>query len=73
MRKTNSVKHIPADFDKHVTGTYSFIYSLVMLTKVEHLHVTYNDIHNLIRSVTPKIAAEFDPDLLIAIGMYNQH
>jgi hypothetical protein len=36
--------------------------------EVQHLHVTYNNIHNLIRSVTPKIAAEFNPDLMIAIG-----
>ncbi|KAJ7432647.1 hypothetical protein B0H11DRAFT_2124648 [Mycena galericulata] len=33
-----------------------------MATEVEHLHVTYNDIHNLIRNSTPKIAAEFNPD-----------
>lgn len=37
---------------------------------VDHWHVTYNDIHNLIRQATPKIAAEFNPDLLIAIGEY---
>ncbi|KAJ3841344.1 hypothetical protein F5878DRAFT_610544 [Lentinula raphanica] len=36
--------------------------------QVKHLHVTYNDIHNLIRKYTPKIAEEFSPDLLIAIG-----
>lgn len=35
---------------------------------VRHLHVSYNDIHNLIRDVTPKITAEFNPDLMIAIG-----
>ncbi|RDB20894.1 Xanthine phosphoribosyltransferase 1 [Hypsizygus marmoreus] len=35
---------------------------------VPHWHVTYNDIHNLIRKVTPKIAAEFNPDIMIAIG-----
>ncbi|KAF9054342.1 phosphoribosyltransferase-like protein [Panaeolus papilionaceus] len=35
---------------------------------VQHLHVTYNDIHNLIRKVTPKIAKDFNPDLLVAIG-----
>ncbi|KAJ3563794.1 hypothetical protein NP233_g8712 [Leucocoprinus birnbaumii] len=38
------------------------------MAEVQHWHVTYNDIHNLIRSVTPKIAAEFNPDLMIAIG-----
>ncbi|TFK71612.1 PRTase-like protein [Pluteus cervinus] len=35
--------------------------------QVQHLRVTYNDIHNLIRKATPKIA-EFDPDLMVAIG-----
>ena len=35
---------------------------------VQHLHVTYNDIHNLIRKRTPEIAKAFQPDLLIAIG-----
>ncbi|KAF8159715.1 hypothetical protein B0H34DRAFT_796932 [Crassisporium funariophilum] len=39
-----------------------------MADEVQHWHVTYNDIHNLIRKATPKIAAEFNPDLLIAIG-----
>ncbi|KAJ7767464.1 phosphoribosyltransferase-like protein [Mycena maculata] len=39
-----------------------------MATEVKHLHVTYNDIHNLIRYSTPKIATEFNPDLLVAIG-----
>ncbi|KAF7308716.1 hypothetical protein HMN09_00721300 [Mycena chlorophos] len=39
-----------------------------MVDAVEHLRVTYNDIHNLIRKCTPKIAAEFNPDLLVAIG-----
>lgn len=42
-----------------------------MLTEVKHWHVTYNDMHNLIRSVTPEIAQKFNPDLLIAIGMYS--
>ncbi|CAK5267601.1 unnamed protein product [Mycena citricolor] len=36
--------------------------------EVEHLRVSYNDIHNLIKKNTPTIAAEFDPDLLVAIG-----
>ncbi|KAJ7583422.1 hypothetical protein C8J56DRAFT_791268 [Mycena floridula] len=35
---------------------------------VKHWHVTYNDIHNLLRGSTPKIALEFNPDLLVAIG-----
>lgn len=39
-----------------------------MADEIKYWHVTYNDIHNLIREATPKIAAEFNPDLLIAIG-----
>ncbi|KAF9556661.1 PRTase-like protein [Agrocybe pediades] len=39
-----------------------------MADSIKYWHVTYNDIHNLIRKATPKIAAEFNPDLLIAIG-----
>ncbi|EIW58633.1 PRTase-like protein [Trametes versicolor FP-101664 SS1] len=35
----------------------------------EHLRVTYNDVHNLIRRSAEKIA-EFKPDLLIAIGFF---
>ncbi|KAF5336189.1 hypothetical protein D9611_006267 [Ephemerocybe angulata] len=35
---------------------------------VQHLRVTYNDIHNLIRERTPQIVRDFNPDLLIAIG-----
>ncbi|KAF7356754.1 hypothetical protein MVEN_01010400 [Mycena venus] len=34
---------------------------------VQHLRVTYNDIHNLIRKSTPEIA-QYNPDLLVAIG-----
>ncbi|PPQ65497.1 hypothetical protein CVT26_000137 [Gymnopilus dilepis] len=41
-----------------------------MANEIKYWHVTYNDIHNLIREVTPKIAAEFNPDLLIAIGFF---
>ncbi|KAF7294460.1 hypothetical protein MKEN_01438500 [Mycena kentingensis (nom. inval.)] len=37
-------------------------------SEVEHLRVTYNDIHNLIRKSTPNIARQFNPDLLVAIG-----
>ncbi|THU99155.1 PRTase-like protein [Dendrothele bispora CBS 962.96] len=39
-----------------------------MADEVKHFHVTYNNIHNLIRKCTPKIGAEFNPDLLVAIG-----
>lgn len=35
----------------------------------EHLHMTYNDIHNLIRAAADRIA-EFKPDMLIAIGAH---
>jgi len=41
-----------------------------MSTEVKHFRVTYNDIHNLIRTATPTIA-EFNPDLLVAIGVLN--
>ena len=43
----------------------------IMAEQIQHLHVTYNDIHDLIRQNTPKIAREFNPDLLIAIGLYQ--
>ncbi|KAG5722159.1 Xanthine phosphoribosyltransferase 1 [Termitomyces sp. T112] len=36
--------------------------------QVKHWRVTYNDIHNLIRGVTPKLAQDFNPDLMVAIG-----
>lgn len=39
-----------------------------MSDQVKHWHVTYNDIHNLIRKCTPNIVAQYNPDLLIAIG-----
>ncbi|PPQ88713.1 hypothetical protein CVT25_009477 [Psilocybe cyanescens] len=43
-----------------------------MADQIKYWHVTYNDIHNLIRKSTPQIAKEFNPDLLIAIGScYN--
>ncbi|KAF8737760.1 hypothetical protein AX14_012331 [Amanita brunnescens Koide BX004] len=34
----------------------------------QYLHITYNEIHNLVRGAAPQIAREFNPDLLIAIG-----
>ncbi|KIK60302.1 hypothetical protein GYMLUDRAFT_43599 [Collybiopsis luxurians FD-317 M1] len=37
-------------------------------SQVKHLHVTYNNIHNLIRKCIPQIAADFNPDLMVAIG-----
>ncbi|KAG6837161.1 hypothetical protein H0H93_013751 [Arthromyces matolae] len=36
--------------------------------QVKHWRVTYNDIHNLIRNVTPSLAKDFNPDLMVAIG-----
>ena len=42
-----------------------------MTEQIQHLHVTYNDIHDLIRKNTPKIARDFNPDLLIAIGLFG--
>lgn len=41
---------------------------IIMAEEIQHLHVTYNDIHNLIRNAIPDIR-EFNPDLLIAIGL----
>ncbi|CDO73288.1 hypothetical protein BN946_scf185008.g50 [Trametes cinnabarina] len=35
----------------------------------EHLRITYNDVHNLIRESAKKIA-EWKPDMLIAIGFF---
>lgn len=37
--------------------------------EVEHVHATYNDIHNLIKGSIDKLAA-FKPNLFIAIGLY---
>ena len=39
----------------------------VAMSEPEHLRMTYNDIHKLIRASAEKIA-EFKPDMLIAIG-----
>ncbi|KAH9935926.1 PRTase-like protein [Epithele typhae] len=39
------------------------------MSEPEHLRVTYNDVHNLIRKSAEKIA-EFKPDMLIAIGFF---
>jgi hypothetical protein len=35
--------------------------------EIEHIHATYNDIHNLIKASADKIAA-FNPNLFVAIG-----
>ena len=37
------------------------------LQEPEHLRITYNEVHNLIRASAAKIA-EWKPDMLIAIG-----
>ncbi|KAF9078088.1 phosphoribosyltransferase-like protein [Rhodocollybia butyracea] len=37
-------------------------------SQVKHWHVTYNHIHKIIQKCTPRIAAEFNPDLMVAIG-----
>ncbi|KAI0675548.1 PRTase-like protein [Trametes maxima] len=42
---------------------------MAALQEPEHLRVTYNDVHNLIRASAQKIA-EFKPDMLIAIGFF---
>lgn len=39
------------------------------MAEVQHWRVTYNDIHNLIRHATSEVAQDFNPDLMIAIGM----
>lgn len=39
-----------------------------MSDQIKHWHVTYNDIHNLIKKSTPNIVRQFNPDLLLAIG-----
>jgi hypothetical protein len=44
------------------------IHFLALFDMVQHLRVTYNDIHKLIHRKTPEIASKFNPDLLIAIG-----
>lgn len=42
------------------------------MAEIKHVYVTYNDIHNIIRNACPKIAADFNPDLMIAIGTSNK-
>jgi len=34
-----------------------------------HVKATYNDVHNIIRAISNRIASEFKPDIFIAIGM----
>ncbi|KIY52842.1 PRTase-like protein [Fistulina hepatica ATCC 64428] len=38
------------------------------MSGVKHYHVTYNAIHETIQNTVSKIAEEFDPDILVAIG-----
>lgn len=37
------------------------------MSEPEHLRITYNEVHNIIRESAKKVA-EFKPDMLIAIG-----
>jgi uncharacterized protein len=36
-----------------------------MLSK---LHITYNQVHNNLREIAPKIKSKFDPEVIVAIG-----
>ncbi|KAG6332651.1 hypothetical protein ID866_6436 [Astraeus odoratus] len=38
------------------------------MAEPEHIHATYNDIHNIIKASAKTITEKFKPDLLIAIG-----
>ncbi|KAI5889648.1 PRTase-like protein [Schizophyllum commune H4-8] len=38
------------------------------MAEVENLHVSYNDVHNIIKDTAGAIVREFQPDLLLAIG-----
>ena len=38
------------------------------MSEPEHIRVTYNDVHNIIKAASEKIA-EWKPNLLIAIGV----
>ena len=40
------------------------------MAEVEHLHVSYNDVHNIIKDTAGAIVREFQPDLLLAIGRH---
>lgn len=39
------------------------------MSEPEHIRVTYNEVHNIIKKTAEKIS-EWKPDLLIAIGEY---
>jgi hypothetical protein len=64
----NGITRTRADIPKIAIGRYRVV--SLPSTMVQHLRVTYNDIHNLIRQRTPEIARAFNPDLLIAIGAF---
>ncbi|KAL2890109.1 hypoxanthine guanine phosphoribosyltransferase [Ceratocystis lukuohia] len=38
------------------------------MAEIEKLYVTYNDVHKLCQEAAPKILADFQPQLMIAIG-----
>ena len=40
------------------------------MSEVQHIRVTYNDVHNIIKTASEKIA-DWKPDLLIAIGEFS--
>lgn len=37
------------------------------MAEIEHIRVTYNDVHNIIKETSKRIA-EWKPNMLIAIG-----
>ena len=41
-----------------------------MATEPEHIRVTYNEVHNIIKKSAEQIK-EFNPEILIAIGTGN--
>ena len=71
MDQNWKLSHATQDPDPLFIFALSSFLVTTMANEIKYWHVTYNDIHNLIREVTPKIAAEFNPDLLIAIGSWS--
>jgi len=64
-----SLKTFKIHTDNSITSLHNFLsLTITMSDQIKHWHVTYNDIHNLIRKSTPNIVRQFNPDLLIAIG-----
>ena len=46
------------------------LFYLPTMSEVQHIRVTYNDVHNIIKAASEKIA-DWKPDLLIAIGEFS--